>query len=81
MTTPMRSATTVDITAAPRAVIGATAGLLFRVGRSVLGEGRLPTAQANAWAAVCADRQRAQERAELQRWLANGRARRTPSAP
>jgi hypothetical protein len=79
MTTPMRSATTVDITAAPRAVIGATAGLLFRVGRSVLGEGRLPTAQANAWAAVCADRQRAQERAELQRWLANGR--RSPAAP
>jgi hypothetical protein len=68
-----------DITAAPRAVIGATAGLLFRVGRSVLGESRLPTAQGNAWAAVCADRQRAQERADLERWLADGRPRRTPS--
>jgi hypothetical protein len=74
MTTPMRPAP-VDITAAPRAVIGATAGLLYRVGRSVLGEGRLPTAQGNAWAAVCADRQRAQERAELERWIAGGRRR------
>jgi hypothetical protein len=80
MTTPMRNAP-VDFTAAPRAVIGATAGILFRVGRSVFGESRLPTAQANAWAAVCADRQRAQERAELERWLANGRPRRLPSAP
>ncbi len=77
MTTPMRPAP-VDITAAPRAVIGATAGLLYRVGCSVLGEGRLPTAQGNAWAAVCADRQRAQERAELERWIADGR-RRSPS--
>jgi hypothetical protein len=74
MTSPMSNAP-VDITAAPRAVIGATAGLLFRVGRSVLGENRLPTAQGNAWAAVCADRQRARERAELQQWLASGRPR------
>jgi hypothetical protein len=77
MSSPMR-ATSVDITAAPRAVIGATAGLIYRVGRSVLGESRLPTAQANAWAAVCADRQRAQERAELERWLAGVRQRRMP---
>jgi hypothetical protein len=80
MTTPMRNAP-VDITAAPRAVIGATAGILFRVGRSVLGESRLPTSQGNAWAAVCADRQRAQERAELERWLASGRPRQLPAAP
>ncbi|MGC9670243.1 hypothetical protein ACNTMW_27330 [Planosporangium sp. 12N6] len=74
MSSPMRN-TPVDITAAPRAVIGATAGLIYLVGRSVLGENRVPTAQANAWQAVCADRQRAQERAELERWLANGRRR------
>ncbi|NJC73350.1 hypothetical protein HC031_27045 [Planosporangium thailandense] len=67
----------VDITAAPRAVISATAGLLYKVGRSVLGESRVPTAQANAWEAVCADRQRAQSRAELERWLASDRQRRT----
>jgi hypothetical protein len=70
--------TPVDITAAPRAVIGATAGLIYRVGCSVLGVSRVPTAQSNAWAAVCADRQRAQERAELARWIATGRQRRTP---
>jgi hypothetical protein len=78
MSSPMRN-TPVDFTAGPRAVIGATAGLIYRVGRSVLGESRIPTAQANAWAAVCADRERAQERAELERWLASGRQRRTPS--
>ena len=75
MSSPMRN-TPVDIPAAPRAVIGATAGLIYRVGRSFLGESRVPTAQANAWAAVCADRQRAQERAELERWRADVRARR-----
>jgi hypothetical protein len=82
MTSPMRKArpdvpthTAVDITAAPRAVIGATAGLLYKVGRSVLGEDRLPTAQGNAWAAVCADRQRAEERAAFERWIANRRLR------
>jgi hypothetical protein len=82
MTSPMRKArpdvpthTAVDITAAPRAVIGATAGLLYKVGRSVLGEDRLPTAQGNAWAAVCADRQRAEERAAFERWIANRRPR------
>ena len=77
MTPPERHAT-VDITAAPRAVISTAADLLYRVGRSVLGDGRVPTAQANAWAAVCADRQRAVAREETQRWLAanvNGRRR------
>jgi hypothetical protein len=75
MAEPTRHAT-VDFTAAPRAVIGTAADLLFRVSRSVLGEDRVPTAQANAWAAVLADRQRANERLETQRWLAanlNGR--------
>jgi hypothetical protein len=76
MSSPMRN-TPVDITAAPRAVIGATAGLLYRVGCSVLGESRIPTAQANAWEAVCADRQRAQSRAELERWLTTARQRRS----
>jgi hypothetical protein len=67
---------TVDLTAAPRVVIGTAADLLFRVSRSVLGEDRVPTAQANAWAAVLADQRRANERLETERWLAanlNGR--------
>jgi len=78
MTTPERHAS-VDFTAAPRAVIGTAADLLYRVGRSVLGDNRVPTAQANAWAAVCADRERAVARAETQRWLAANLNGRRPS--
>ncbi len=76
MTTPDRP--TVDLSAAPRAVIGTAAGILYRVGCTVLGEDRVPTARANAWSAVCADQQRARERAEVQRWLASNHNRRTP---
>lgn len=61
---------TVDITAGPRAVIATAADLLFMVGRSVLGPEKVPTAQANAWAAVCADRERARVREEVERVLA-----------
>jgi hypothetical protein len=35
----------------------------------VLGEQRLGSARSNAWAAVCADRRRAEERAEINRLL------------
>ena len=68
----------VDISAAPRAVLSTAADLIYRVGRSVLGDGALPTAQGNAWAAVCADQQRARERAEVQRWLADKRQHHLP---
>jgi hypothetical protein len=69
---------TVDLTAAPRAVIGTAADFIYRVGCTVLGEERVPTARANAWSAVCADRQRADERAEVQRWLASNHKRGLP---
>lgn len=59
----------VDLTAAPRAVISTAAGLLYMVGCSVLGAERFPTARDNAWAAVCADRERAKVRAEAMRLL------------
>ena len=62
----------IDITAPPRAVLSATVRLLYRV----LGEERLGTARGNAWAAVCADQQRAATRAEVQRMLAAARDRR-----
>ena len=52
------SQTPIDVTAAPRAVLRESVRLLYRV----LGEGRLGTAQANAWAAVCDNRRRAEER-------------------
>ena len=50
--------TTVDITAAPRAVISFASGLVTRVIT-------MPSAKDNAWSAVCADRERAAARAEL----------------
>jgi hypothetical protein len=61
----------VDLSAAPRAVIGTAADLIYLVGRSVLGQRRMPTARDNAWAAVCADRRRAQQRADALNRLAD----------
>ena len=60
MPTPAPPARTVDITAAPRAVLTLATGLVSRV----LGE-RMPTARDNAWQAVLADRERAAAREEL----------------
>jgi hypothetical protein len=51
--------TTVDITAAPRAVISFASGLVTLVLPP------MPSARDNAWTAVCADRERAAARAEL----------------
>jgi hypothetical protein len=65
----MTSTARVDISAGPRAVVGTTAGVLFRVGQSLLGANRMPTARGNAWAAVLADRERARMRAELEHVL------------
>jgi hypothetical protein len=54
----MATSRPVDITAAPRAVISFASGLVTRVIT-------MPSAQENAWRAVCADRKRAAARAEL----------------
>ena len=62
----------VDVTAAPRAVLRESVRLLYRV----LGEARLGSARANAWACVCADRKRAGARAEVNRMLTAARTRR-----
>jgi hypothetical protein len=48
-------------------VVGAAADLIDLLGRSMLGPKWMPTAKANAWAAVCADRERARVRAEVMR--------------
>ena len=66
MTSPVRAAS-VDLSAAPRVVVATAADLIYRVGRTVLGPERVPTAKANAWAAVCADRERARVRVEALR--------------
>jgi hypothetical protein len=60
-----------DLTAAPRAVLRESVRILYRV----LGEERLGSASSNAWAAVCADRERARDRAELARLFSDGRPR------
>jgi hypothetical protein len=70
--TSTTQAQNLDLTAAPRAVLRESVRLLYRF----LGEERLGTATGNAWAAVCADRARADERAELTRMLAAARSAR-----
>lgn len=54
----------VDLSAGPRVVVGTAAEIIYKVGRTVLGAERMPTAKANAWAAVCADQERARIREE-----------------
>lgn len=55
----------VGFVAVSRAVVAAAAGLAAEVERRVLGDEKVRTAQGNAWAAICADRARAQARAEM----------------
>jgi hypothetical protein len=62
-----------DLSAAPRAVVATAADLIYRVGCSMIGSEKVPTAKANAWAAVCADRERAKEREEVARLIAANR--------
>jgi hypothetical protein len=62
-----------DLSAAPRAVVATAAGLIYRVGCTVVGPHNMPTAKANAWSAVCADRERAKEREEVARLIARAR--------
>jgi hypothetical protein len=72
MTTPSSTRpSTIDVTAAPRAVLRESVRLLYRV----LGERRMGSARANAWAAICADREAAQGRAEVIRLLEAARHR------
>lgn len=60
----------VDITAIPRAVLSAAAGMVHTVERAVVGEARVRTARDNAWEAVLADRHRATQRAEVSQLVA-----------
>ncbi len=62
-----------DLSAAPRVVVATAADLIYRVGCSVMGAEKMPTAKANAWAAVCADRERAREREEIAQLIASVR--------
>jgi hypothetical protein len=66
MTSPAPS---IDLTAAPRALLRESVRLLYRV----FGERRLRTARGNAWEAVCEDRERAADRDRAGQALASAR--------
>jgi hypothetical protein len=53
-----------------RAVVSAAAEFVAGVERAVVGDQNVRTAQGNAWAAVQADRARAQARAEMEQLVA-----------
>lgn len=59
-----------DISAVPRAVLSAAISLVHHVERAVIGERRMRTARGNAWEAVCADRARARQQADVDRLVA-----------
>ena len=64
--------------AVSRTVVSYAAELLAGVERKVVGEDRIRTAQGNAWAAMCADRARAQARADMDAMVAALAARPRP---
>jgi hypothetical protein len=60
----------VGFVAVSRAVVAAAADLVTEVERRVVGDENVRTAQGNAWAAICADRARAQARADMDAMVA-----------
>jgi hypothetical protein len=60
----------VGFVAVSRAVVAAAADLVTEVERRMVGEENVRTAQRNAWAAICADRARAQARADMDAMVA-----------
>jgi hypothetical protein len=61
----MATAELPGIVAVSRAVVSAAAELMAGVERAMAGDGRVRTAQGNAWDALQADRARARARAEM----------------
>ncbi|MEU4644013.1 hypothetical protein [Micromonospora sp. NPDC023814] len=61
---------TIGLTTISRTVASLAVGVVHTVERAVVGEARMRTARGNAWEAVCADRARADQRAELDRLVA-----------
>jgi hypothetical protein len=60
----------IGLVAISRAVVSAAAEIVAGVERAMVGEANVRTAQGNAWAAICADRARAQARADMDRLVA-----------
>ena len=66
----MATAELPGIVAVSRAVVSAAAELVAGVERAMAGDGKVRTAQGNAWDALQADRARARARAELDQLVA-----------
>ncbi|MEV6369127.1 hypothetical protein AB0L86_19795 [Micromonospora musae] len=60
----------IGLTTISRTVASLAVGVVHTLERAVVGEARMRTARGNAWEAVCADRARADRRAELDRLVA-----------
>lgn len=60
----------IGLTTISRTVASLAVGVVHTLERAVAGDGRVRTARDNAWEAVCADRARAERRAELDRLVA-----------
>ncbi|MEV6599509.1 hypothetical protein AB0M36_22020 [Actinoplanes sp. NPDC051346] len=60
----------IGFTAVSRTLVSYAAGLIAGVERKLVGEENVRTAQGNAWAAMCADRARAQARADTDAMVA-----------
>ncbi|MGV9214755.1 hypothetical protein ACTFTM_23075 [Micromonospora sp. RB23] len=71
------SNTSIGLTTISRTMASLAVGVVHTLERAVVGEGRVRTARGNAWEAVCADRARADRRAELDRLVAELTAART----
>jgi hypothetical protein len=61
---------TSGIVALSRAFFSVAAEVAAGVERAMIGTGNVRTAQSNAWDAICADRARAQARADMDRTVA-----------
>ncbi|MEV0806714.1 hypothetical protein [Micromonospora sp. NPDC050200] len=70
MSTTGPNSTALGLTTISRTVASLAVGVVHTLERAVVGEGRMRTARGNAWEAVCADRARADQRAELDRLVA-----------
>jgi hypothetical protein len=60
----------IGLTTISRTMASLAVEVVHALERAMVGEGRMRTARGNAWEAVCADRARADRRAELDRLVA-----------
>ncbi|WP_433114166.1 hypothetical protein [Micromonospora sp. CA-246542] len=75
------SNSSIGLTTISRTMASFAVGVVHTLERAVVGEGRMRTARGNAWEAVCADRARADRRAELDRLVAELTATRAAAHP